>query len=116
MTPKDAFNSSALTHTKYKHSHMEAYVLIQTHKHTHMNTHFSRQIQFNHFSQASHCLSNQAYLCISFSISFLHLEEISILCVSSPSCSVYFGAALSVLPDSVSIVTATEHFLCSDGS
>lgn len=24
--------------------------------------------------------------------------------------SVYFGAALSVLPDSVSIVTATEHF------
>lgn len=29
--------------------------------------------------------------------------------------SVYFGAALSLLPDSVSIVTATEHFPCSDG-
>lgn len=60
----------------------------------HARTHFSCQLQFNHFIQALHCLSNQAYLSISFSISFLHLEEISILCVCSPLVSLLWGSTV----------------------
>lgn len=113
MTPQDAFLSTQNinTHTWKR----ETYALVHAHRHT-LSLHtqnFSRQLQFNHFSQALHCLFNQAYLSISFSISFLHWKKFQFY-VCAHRHSVDFGAALSALPDFVSIVTATEHFLCSD--
>lgn len=74
MTPKVAFISSALTRRKHKPSYV-----TQRYKPSHLRTctdtqtHFSCQLQFNHFSQALHSLSNQAYLSISLSISFSSL-------------------------------------------
>lgn len=108
MTSKDAF-ISAMAYTNCKHVWKHMWCWRDTHTHTHLRC----QLQFNHFSQALHCSSKHISLSL-FLFLFLTWKKFQFY-VCPHHCSVYFGTALSVLPDCVSIVTATERFLRGDG-